>query len=100
MQKQPPPSPQSPVRDDTGKKPDIRADVVDGAPDAILDGARPLDNTGGPAIVPTDPPVVTALDDDEGGADAIDPDTGLPYDDTDAGTETPLAGRTGGTPEV
>ena len=96
----PSPSPQRPVRDDAGRKPDIEADVVDGAPDVVRDGARPMDDTGGPAIMPTDPPVVTALDDDEGGADAIDPDTGLPYNETDAGTETPLAGSTGGTPGV
>jgi hypothetical protein len=62
--------------------------------------ALPLEETGEPAIPPTDPPVETALDDDEGGADPIDPDTGLPYDDRDPGTAGPVAERRGGTPET
>lgn len=92
------PSPSA--RSNPGKPDDIEAVLVDGAPDTVLGGAVPLDDTGEPAIAPTDPPVVTALDDDEGGADAIDPDTGLPYDESDPGTEAPLATRTGGTPDA
>jgi hypothetical protein len=59
-----------------------------------------LEETGEPAIPPTDPPVETALDDDEGGADAIDPDTGRPYEDRDPGTAGPPAERRGGTPDT
>ena len=68
-------------------------------PDPVADEALPLEETGDEAIPPTDPPVETALDDDEGGADPIDPETGLPYDETDPGTEGPHAERRGGTPE-
>jgi hypothetical protein len=68
--------------------------------DPAGDDAIPLDEAGEDAIPPTEPPVDTALDDDEGGADPIDPDTGLPYDETDPGTEAPPAERRGGTPEA
>ena len=68
--------------------------------DPVETDAVPLEETGAPALPPTDPPVETALDDDEGGADPIDPDTGLPYDETDPGTEAPTAERRGGTPDA
>ncbi|MDX5403221.1 MAG: hypothetical protein LPK02_13495 [Rhodobacterales bacterium] len=67
-------------------------------PDPVEE-AKPLDEVEGQAILPTDPPVVTALDDDEGGADAIDPDTGRPYENKDPGAATPAAGRKGGNDE-
>ncbi len=67
-------------------------------PDPVEE-ARPIDEVEGEAIQPTDPLVVTALDDDEGGADSIDPDTGRPYDNKDAGAALPLVGRDGGTEE-
>jgi len=70
-----------------------------GRADPVADDALPLEETGEEAIPPTDPPVETALDDDEGGADPIDPDTGLPYDETDPGTVAPPADRRGGTEE-
>lgn len=67
--------------------------------DPVTDAAVPLDDAGEEAIPPTDPPVETALDDDEGGADPIDPDTGRPYEDKDPGTAGPRAERFGGAPE-
>lgn len=63
-------------------------------PDPV-DDAIPLDEIDGDAIQPTDPEIVTALDDDEGGADAIDPETGRPYDNTDPGVNRPTATRKG-----
>lgn len=60
-----------------------------------LDVALPIDDVTGKAIPPTDPPVETALDDDEGGADAIDPESGLPYRNRDGGVKVPPADRTG-----
>lgn len=72
-----------------------RARTIDPAGEEAL----PLEETGEDAIPPTEPPVETALDDDEGGADAIDPDTGRPYEDHDPGTAGPPAERLGGTPE-
>jgi hypothetical protein len=90
-----------------GTDPDRDRDLLPDGPAAVTDpagqGVLPLEElseTGEPAIAPTDPPVITALDDDEGGADAIDPDTGLPYEDRDPGTAAPPAGPLGGTPET
>ena len=67
--------------------------------DADREEVIPIDEVGGEAISPTVPPVVTAQDDDEGGADPIDPETGRPYEETDPGTEAPPAERRGGTSE-
>lgn len=67
--------------------------------DPVTEEALPLDEAADPAIPPTEPPVETALDDDEGGADPIDPETGRPYSETDPGTNAPLAERRGGAPE-
>ena len=47
----------------------------------VKDASVPLDQAGEEAVPPTEPLVETALDDDEGGADPIDPDTGRSYDD-------------------
>lgn len=60
-----------------------------------LDDAVPIDEVTGAAIQPTDPLVETALDDDEGGADPVDPDNGRPYRNKDAGVRAPFADRTG-----
>lgn len=69
---------------------------VDSRPDPTND-ALPIDDIGRDAVPDTTPDVETAVDDDEGGADPIDPDTGQPYDDTDAGTDLRPATRRGGT---
>lgn len=83
----------TPAKDLPGKP---ATDLTPGpAPDPEDEG-RPIDDVKGQAIQPTDPAVPTALDDDEGGADPIDPDTGRPYDNIDAGTDIPKAGRKGG----
>lgn len=68
-------------------------------PDDPAEDAVPLDQIRDTAVTPTEPRVETALDDDEGGADAVDPDTGRPYANRDAGVATPPAGRKGGTGE-
>jgi hypothetical protein len=98
----PAPDPASdPVPDPAGD-PDVDP-VGDPAGDPAGDGTlrlEELEEAGEPAIPPTDPPVETALDDDEGGADPMDPDTGRPYDERDPGTAGPPAGPLGGTPEV
>jgi hypothetical protein len=65
----------TPAKDLPGKP---ATDLTPGpAPDPEDEG-RPIDDVKGQAIQPTDPAVPTALDDDEGGADPIDPDTGRP----------------------
>lgn len=84
-----PSSKNSPRPATSTERPDSRPDPVD--------DALPIDEVDGTAIQPTDPDVVTELDDDEGGADAIDPDTGRPYENSDPGTKTPAATRIGGT---
>lgn len=68
--------------------------------DPVTDDAIPLDEAGQEANPPTDPPVETALDDDEGGADPVDPDTGRPYSDKDPGAAGPRAERHGGMPKI
>lgn len=64
--------------------------------DPLVDDALPLDDVGEDPVPRTVPPVTTERDDDEGGATPLDPDTGLPYDDSDPGTATVPADRTGG----
>lgn len=61
------------------------------------DDALPLDAVVDDAAPDTAPAVPTARDDDEGGADPVDPDTGAPYPEEDAGVDAPPATRTGGT---
>lgn len=61
------------------------------------DGTIPRDQINEISDIPNDPPLETEIDDDEGGADAIDPDTGLPYDEADPGEVTLPADRLGGT---
>lgn len=94
-----PSSPKTPADKTAGDKaaPVRTAKVL--RPDPVQE-AKPIDEVEGQAIQPTDPPVVTALDDDEGGADAIDPDTGRPYDNEDPGAAVPPAGRTGGNDDI
>lgn len=94
MQKRPPPSAKRSLDSATDQVPADRAQ-----PDTITDEALPLDEIGDAVIAPTEPPVVTARDDDEDGADLIDPETGLPYEETHPGTEGPLVDRTDGTSE-
>jgi len=69
-------------------------------PDPALDDALPIDQVTGEAIPSPVPPVETALDDDEGGAEPVDPETGRPYDETDPGTATLPSDRRGGTSET
>jgi hypothetical protein len=64
-------------------------------PDPV-ETALPLDDVADTAVEPASPALETSLDDDEGGAEAVDPETGLPYDNADAGTRGPLAHREGG----
>lgn len=64
--------------------------------DPAQDDALPLDEAGEEAVPPTVPPLETAIDDDEGGADPVDPETGTLYDEKDPGTAAPLADREGG----
>lgn len=69
----------------------------DPAPEEAAGDEVPLDGieeAGDPAVPPTDPPRVTALD-DEGGADPIDPGTGLPCAARDPGTAGRRAGALG-----
>jgi hypothetical protein len=68
-------------------------------PSDPVDDAVPIDDISRRVNPPTDPTLVTALDDDEGGADAVDPDTGKPYRNRDAGVDVPAADRTGGSDE-
>ena len=59
-----------------------------------------LDEDASDAPLPGSEELQTALDDDEGGADPIDPDTGVPYDDSDAGEAGLPAGRRGSAPDI
>ncbi|MFU8863225.1 MAG: hypothetical protein ACNA7O_04865 [Rhodobacterales bacterium] len=68
--------------------------VTGPTPDPV-DEALPIDEIDSDALQPTDPEVVTALDDDEGGADANDPETGRPYKNNDPGADAPAATRIG-----
>ncbi|WP_322889691.1 MULTISPECIES: hypothetical protein [unclassified Yoonia] len=65
-----------------------------------VDDAVPMDEIIQEVAPQTSPDVETALDDDEGGADAIDPDTGVPYHDEDAGADAPHTTRQGGTKDA
>lgn len=64
-------------------------------PDPV-DDAVPIDKIRRKVNPPTEPNAQTARDDDEGGADAVDPDTGKPYRNRDPGVDAPAAGRKGG----
>ena len=65
--------------------------------DADLEKPRPLDESVEDGRFPADPTPDTGPTDEEGGADPIDPDTGLPYDDNDPGEDAPRANQQGGT---
>jgi hypothetical protein len=69
---------------------------LDRQPDPTDDAVR-IDDIVEEAEPHTNPEVETALDDDEGGADPMDPETGEPYHEEDAGVDAPPANRRGGT---
>jgi hypothetical protein len=62
-----------------------------------LDEAVPLDEIASDALPRTEPEIVTAEDDDEGGADPLNPRTGKIYENKDPGVAIPAADRKGGT---